>query len=113
MADDKDKLAALETKMAVLETRFEAMLKSFEGLLKTYDVEKTGFLEKYKSENKTLNDKLDNNATQIAELRNDLKGKMALINGVKIGIVITVVAIFTFVKEAFGLVPLIKNLFNN
>jgi hypothetical protein len=113
MVDEKDKLASLETKMAVLETRFEAILKSFEGLIKTYEAEKTGFIERYKPENKAINDKLDSNAAQIAELRNDLKGKMALINGVKIGVVITVVAIFTLVKEAFGLVPLIKNLFNN
>jgi hypothetical protein len=112
MGNEKE-ISNLETRMAVLETRFEALLKSFEGLLKTYETEKQGFIERYKPENKAINDKLDSNAAQINELRNDLKGKIALVNGVKIGVIITVVAIFTFVKEAFGLIPLIKNLFNN
>jgi hypothetical protein len=101
MANEKER-GNLETRMAVLETRFEALLKSFEGLLKTYDVEKAGFIERYKPENKAINDKLDSNAKQITELRNDLNGKITLFNGVKIGVVIAVVAIFTLVKEAFG-----------
>jgi hypothetical protein len=113
MVDDKSKIAALETKMAVLETRFEALLKSFEGLLKTYETEKQGFIERHKPENKAIHDKLDSNATQINELRNDLKGKVAYFSGIRVGVLLVIFIIFSVVKEGLGLVPMIKNFFNN
>ncbi len=101
MGNEKEK-SNLETRVAVLETRFEAILKTYEG-------EKQGSTERHKA----IHDKLDSNANQVAELRNDLKGKVAYFSGIRVGVFLVIFIIFSAVKEGLGLVPMIKNLFNN